>query len=129
PGLYSNRRTEVERLARRSTTGRLSAEQAFSELQRINKAKRPYPRFVSTLAWGGMAAFVTAVIGGGPLTALMSFLISALVDRIGPLLHQYSLPFFFQQGAGGLIATLAASTVDNTALLTSESTHLGAAAA
>src|SRR5699024_5157514 len=128
-GLDYNRLSEVEHLARRITNGRVSAEQAFSELQRINKAKHPYPRFVSTLAWGGMAAFVTAIIGGGPLTALMSFLISALVDRIGRLLNQHSLPFFFQQVAGGLIATLAASTVVNIGILPSESPQLVAAAA
>lgn len=128
-GLDYNRLSDVERLVRRITNGRVSAEQAFSDLQRINSAKHPYPRFVSTLAWGGMAAFVTLIVGGGPLTALVSFVISALVDRVGRLLNSYSLPFFFQQVAGGLIATLAASTVVNLDILPAESPQLVAAAA
>lgn len=128
-GLDYNRLSEVERLVRRITHGRVGAEQAFSDLQRINSAKHPYPRFVSTLAWGGMAAFVTLIVGGGPLTALVSFVISAVTDRVGRLLNAYSLPFFFQQVAGGLIATLAASAVVGLDILPTESPQLVAAAA
>src|SRR5699024_3548003 len=72
---------------------------------------------------------ITVIFGGGFLTAVVSFVISALVDRIGRLLNHYSLPFFFQQVAGGLFATLAASAVVNIGILPTESPQLVAAAA
>src|SRR5690606_14448783 len=76
-------------------------------------ARHPYPRWVSTLAWGGMAAFITLLLGGTGWVPFISFVISAVVDRLGRLLNKYALPFFFQQVAGGFVATTAAITVVN----------------
>lgn len=111
------RLSDTELLVQKIVRGRTSAEEAYAELQTITRAPHPYPRFLSTLAWGGMAAFITLIIGGTGWTALIAFVISAVVDRVGRLLNKYALPFFFQQVVGGFIATLAATWLVNKELL------------
>ncbi len=101
-----SRLTAVEELVKRITRGQISAEDAYAELRKVNAAPHPYPRWVATLALGGMAASVTVFINGDPATALLAFFVSALIDRVGRVLNRYALPMFFQQTIGGLIATL-----------------------
>ncbi|GAA5118504.1 threonine/serine ThrE exporter family protein [Haloechinothrix salitolerans] len=101
-----SRLTAVEELVKQITRGQISAEDAYAELRRVNAAPHPYPRWVATLALGGMAASVTVFINGDPATAALAFFVSALIDRVGRVLNRYALPMFFQQAVGGLIATL-----------------------
>ncbi|MDT7803981.1 MAG: hypothetical protein QOI78_7414 [Actinomycetota bacterium] len=123
------RLTETEKLIRRIVRGHLGAEQAQTELERITSAPHPYPRWVATLAWGGVAAFITILLGGGPDIALVAFVISGVIDRIGRFVNRYSLPFFFQQVIGGLVATLSAMAIVSSGLLTTDRPTLVVAAA
>ncbi|SFP52463.1 Uncharacterized membrane protein YjjP, DUF1212 family [Amycolatopsis arida] len=123
------RLSDTEMLVREITRGRISAEEASAELQRIYTAKHPYPRWLSTLAWGGMAAFIALILGGNGWAALAAFGITAIIDRVGRLLNRFALPFFFQQVAGGLIATLLATVLVNTQLIPLERRTLVVAAA
>jgi uncharacterized membrane protein YjjP (DUF1212 family) len=97
------RLAEVERLVRDITAGR--GGDAAERLERITKAKHPYPRWVATAAWAGMAASVAVLLGGGLFVAVFAGVITALVDRVGRVLNRRSLPFFFQQVVGGALAT------------------------
>lgn len=101
-----SRITAVEELVKKITRGHISAEDAYAELRKINAAPHPYPRWVATLALGGMGAAVTVFINGDAATAVLAFFVSALIDRVGRVLNRYALPMFFQQVVGGLIATL-----------------------
>ncbi|WP_433408418.1 threonine/serine ThrE exporter family protein [Saccharomonospora azurea] len=107
------RLSDTERLVQLLIRGRISAEDAYTELARLTNAEHPYPRWVSTLAWGGMAGFITLLLGGTGWLPLISFVISAVVDRVGRLLNKGALPFFFQQVVGGFIATLSAIAIVN----------------
>ncbi|MTD58752.1 threonine/serine ThrE exporter family protein [Amycolatopsis pithecellobii] len=123
------RLSATELLVREITRGKVSAEEAYAALQRITNAPHPYPRWVATLAWGGMAFFVTLLIGGSAEIAFGALVISALVDRLGRQLNKYALPFFFQQVVGGLVATgLATLTVETGIVPTKFSTLVAAAA-
>lgn len=95
----------VENLVRRITRQRVSAEDAHVELERVTAAEHPYPRWVATAAWAGMAVAVTVLIGGDLLSALFAGGITAVVDRVGRVLNRRALPFFFQQAVGGALAT------------------------
>lgn len=100
------RLADVEDLVRKITAGELSASDAYSELDKITSAPHPFPRWVATLAWAGMAASLSVLLGGGdPLLAVVAAVATALVDRIGRFLNKRALPFFFQQAVGGMIAT------------------------
>ncbi|MEU5848314.1 threonine/serine ThrE exporter family protein [Saccharopolyspora shandongensis] len=98
---------DVERLLRRITGNELTAAEAYAELDRITTAPHPFPRWVATLSWAGMAASLAVLLGGGstPLLPLVAAGSTALVDRVGRLLNKRALPFFFQQAVGGAIAT------------------------
>jgi uncharacterized membrane protein YjjP (DUF1212 family) len=96
---------QVERLVQRITAGQLTAAAARQRLDEATNAAHPYPRWVATLAWALMAAFVGVLLGGGPLVALVSGATTALIDRVGRLLNRRALPFFFQQAVGGALAT------------------------
>jgi uncharacterized membrane protein YjjP (DUF1212 family) len=104
------RLTEVETLIRRITGGGITASDAYAELDRITSAPHPFPRWVATLAWAGMAASLSVLLGGGdtPMLPLVAAAVTALVDRVGRVLNKRALPFFFQQAVGGAIATAVA---------------------
>jgi len=98
----------VERLVREIVGGRIPVREAHIELNKITTAAHPYPRWVATLAYAGMAAAISLLIGGDAGVAAFAGLITALVDRVGRLLNRRALPFFFQQVVGGALATGAA---------------------
>ncbi|GLY68517.1 threonine/serine ThrE exporter family protein [Amycolatopsis taiwanensis] len=123
------RLSETEMLVQQIIRNKVDAKEAHAELSRITAAPHPYPRWVATLAWGGMAFFVTLILGGGPTVAIGAFFISALVDRLGRLLNKYLLPFFFQQVVGGLVATGLATAIVNTGMVPMRFSTLVAAAA
>lgn len=85
-------------------TGALS--RAAAELDQINRAKHPYPRWLATLAWAGMAASIAVLLGGGWVAAAVAFGATGVMDRVGRVLNKAGLPLFFQQITGALLATL-----------------------
>lgn len=106
------RLADVEELVRKITAGDITAADAYIELDRITSATHPFPRWVATLAWAGMAASLSVLLGGGdnPKLPLIVAGSTALIDRVGRLLNRRALPFFFQQAVGGAIATTIALT-------------------
>jgi uncharacterized membrane protein YjjP (DUF1212 family) len=123
------RLSATEMLVQQINRGNMSAEEAYTELHKITSAPHPYPRWVATLAWGGMAFFITLIIGGGLDVSIGALVISALVDRLGRQLNKYALPFFFQQVVGGLVATGLATLVVETGIVPSKFATLVASAA
>ncbi|MFE9743855.1 threonine/serine exporter ThrE family protein [Saccharothrix saharensis] len=107
----------VEDLIRRITSDGVTAADAAAEIERISRADHPYPRWVATVAWAGMAGAVAFLVGGGPLLAATAALVTALIDRVGRVLNRRSLPFFFQQVVGGALATSVAVAMYATDLL------------
>ncbi|GAA1237632.1 threonine/serine exporter family protein [Prauserella halophila] len=123
------RLSDTERLVQKLLRNKLSAEEAYAELHRVTSAGHPYPRWVSTLAWGGMAGFIALLLGGDIWTALVAFVISSVTDRIGRMLNRVSMPFFFQQITGGVLASASAIGVVNLNVLPLERPTLVVAAA
>lgn len=107
-GVDYTRLAAVEDLVRRIVDKRVTAADASAEIDRISRADHPYPRWVATLAWAGMAGAVAFLVGGGPLPAGTAAAVTALIDRVGRLLNRRELPFFFQQVVGGALATTVA---------------------
>ena len=102
------RLADVEKLVRQITRGKITAADAYAELDRITSAPHPFPRWVATIAWAGMAASLSVLLAGKdvtPMLPLVAAASTALVDRVGRFLNKRALPFFFQQAAGGAIAT------------------------
>ena len=101
----------VDRLVLAIERGELDPARADAELDRITNAPHPYPRWVATLGWAGMAASVALLLGGGPLVLIVAFFSTVAIDRSNRMLNRYGLPFFFQQVVGGFIATMPATAL------------------
>jgi uncharacterized membrane protein YjjP (DUF1212 family) len=99
------RLTDVAILVGRVEREELSFIEAATELDAITRARHPYPRWLTTAAWGGMAASVAVLLGGGVVAAAVAFGATGVIDRIGRLLNRYRLPLLFQQMAGAMLAT------------------------
>ncbi|WP_127781925.1 threonine/serine exporter family protein [Rhodococcus sp. X156] len=103
------RLADVDRVICDAEAGALSAREAHQALDKITTAPHPYPRWVSTLAWAGMAASIAVLVGGEWLVALVALLSAVVIDRTRRVLNRTGLPGFFQQVVGGFIATLPAA--------------------
>ena len=99
------RLAEVERIVGRIDRGTLDVAGASALLSEAVTAPHPYPRWVATAGWAGLAAAIALLLGAAPITALAAFVITGLIDRVGRLLTRAGLPAFFQQVVGGMLAT------------------------
>ncbi len=99
------RLAEVAAVVDRVEQGRLDIESAATALSEAVAAAHPYPRWVATAGWAGLAASIALLLGAEITTALVAFVVTAVIDRTGRLLNRWGLPAFFQQVVGGMLAT------------------------
>lgn len=100
-----SRLAAVDRLIARIRAGTVSSSDARDELDAIITAPHPYKRWIATLAWGTLAFATAGTLGASWLACLISALSAMAVDRVNRRLNRQGLPFFFQYGVGGAIAT------------------------
>ncbi|MHA6621690.1 threonine/serine exporter family protein [Pseudonocardia sp. DLS-67] len=96
---------EVAKIVERVERAELDIEGASVALYGAVSAPHPYPRWVATAGWAGLAGSIALLLGAAPVTALAAFLVTGLIDRLGRLLNMWGLPAFFRQVVGGLIGT------------------------
>lgn len=101
---------DIDRLLGRIGEG-LGVTEATAEYDRISFQPPPYPRWVSTVGAGGIAAGVTLTFSTSWLLLVLAFLAAAGMDRVLLVLHRRRVPPFFSQAlvAGGM--TLVAAGV------------------
>jgi len=99
------RLTEVGHIIQKLEQGRLDVQSAAVALDGAVTAPHPYPRWVATAGWAGLAAAIALLLGAAPITAAAAFFVTGLIDRTGRLLNRWGLPAFFQQVIGGMLAT------------------------
>lgn len=99
------RLNEVGRIIRHVEKGRFDVQSAAAALHDAVTAPHPYPRWVATAGWAGLAAAIALLLGAAPVTAAAAFGVTGLIDRTGRLLSRWGLPAFFQQVIGGMLAT------------------------
>jgi uncharacterized membrane protein YjjP (DUF1212 family) len=95
----------VGRVIDRLEEGAVDVRGAATELSEAVSSRHPYPRWVATIGWAGLAASIAVLLGGGFITGLAAFGVTAMIDRIGRILNRRGLPAFFQQVVGGALAT------------------------
>lgn len=86
--------------------GEMGVSAAEAALNEAVGAPHPYPRWVATAGWAGLAAAVALLLGGGPVIGLTAFGVTALIDRLGRLLGRRGVAAFFLQMVGGLVVTV-----------------------
>ena len=100
--------TLVDHLVRDLLDGRTDRDQARRQLGRIVSSGHRRPRSAVTLGWAAMGGGVGLLVGGNWRVALIAAVASALVDRLQRQMSRRRLPGFYQQVAGGLLATTVA---------------------
>jgi uncharacterized membrane protein YjjP (DUF1212 family) len=106
--------TEVDHLIRELVEGRIDRADATQRLNRIISTGHSRPRWAVTGALGVMGGGVGMVLGGDWLVVAVAAAAAMLVDLLQRQMSRRRLPAFYQQVAGGLLATLIAIGVDAT---------------
>jgi uncharacterized membrane protein YjjP (DUF1212 family) len=100
-----SRLADAHRLVDELVCGRIARADALARLDAIERAPKPWPRWVVGVGWGLLAAAVSALVGGGPLAVLLAFVTSTAVDRLGRVLGRRGLPPFFVTFVGAAAAS------------------------
>ena len=103
--------TDVDHLIRDLVEGRISRAQATTRLNRIISTGHARPRWSVTASLGVMGGGVGMVLGGDWLVVAVAATAAMLVDAMQRQMNRRRLPAFYQQVAGGLLATLIAVAV------------------
>ena len=98
--------TLVDHLVRDVLADRVDLMEARTALARIVSSGHNQPRWAVTLGWGVMCAGVGLQLGGKPTVIAIAFLAAVCIDRAQMVMSRRRLPFFYQQVAGGAIATI-----------------------
>lgn len=103
--------TAVDHLVRDVLRDDADLYTARNRMATIVSLGHPFPRWSVTTAWALVCASVAAFLGGGWVVAAVAAVAGACIDRLQLAMARRRLPFFYQQVAGGLVATLLAAAV------------------
>ena len=108
--------TQVDHLVRDVLSDRVDLMEARTALARIVSSGHAVPRWANTLGWGVMCAGVALLLGGNLTVIVIAFAAAVCIDRLQLLMARRRIPFFYQQVAGGGVATVLALAASVTRL-------------
>ena len=100
--------TLVDHLVRDVLSDRVDLVEARTVLARIVSSGHHTPRWATTVGWGVMCAGVALLLGGNLTVIVIAFAAAVCIDRLQLLMARRRIPFFYQQVAGGGVATVLA---------------------
>jgi uncharacterized membrane protein YjjP (DUF1212 family) len=100
--------TKVDFIVRDLLSGEIDREQARNRLMRIVSSGHRLPRWAVSVGWGVMAAGIGLLLGGDLVVTAIAFSAAVGIDVMRRAMSRRRLPYFYQQVAGGLLATLLA---------------------
>lgn len=100
--------TLVDHLVRELLSKEITRDEARARMAQLVSSGHRRPRWSITAGWGLMGAGTAVLLGGGLLVSVLAFISSAGIDRLQRSLSVRRLPAFYQQVAGGMLATLVA---------------------
>ncbi|MCR6030411.1 threonine/serine exporter family protein [Nocardioides sp. zg-579] len=108
--------TRVDHLVRSVLRQDLDLREARSELGRITSSGHDRPRWAITIGWGLMCGGVGLQLGGDLAVVLIALIAAMTIDRLQLRMSRRRYPAFYQQIAGGGVATMIALAVAATPL-------------
>lgn len=108
--------TEVDIIVSDLLRGDIDRDVARGRLARIVSSGHRLPRWAVTLGWGFMGLGIALVVGGDEIVALIAFVAAIGIDLLKRAMSRRRLPVFYQQVAGGLLATFFAIAAAATGL-------------
>lgn len=100
--------TEVNFIVHDLLAGAIDRDEARNRLAKIVSSGHRRPRWAATLGLGFSGAGIGLLIGGDLIVVGIAFLAAAGIDLLKKQMSRRRLPAFYQQVAGGLLATLLA---------------------
>jgi len=100
--------TAVDLLVTSLLLNDISRDEARTQLARIASSGHRTPRWAITLGWAAIGAGVGLLLGGDWVVILTASVAAAGIEVLQRFLARRRFPFFYQQVAGGLLATLLA---------------------
>ncbi|WP_141014415.1 threonine/serine exporter family protein [Nocardioides sambongensis] len=101
--------TKVDHLVRDVIADRIDLAEARAQVARIVSSGHARPRWAATLGYGVMCAGIGVMLGGSATVVLAALLAAVAIDRLQHSMTRRRLPLFYQQIAGGALATLLAA--------------------
>ena len=98
--------TKADHLVTALLLNEINRDEARSQLAQIASSGHRTPRWAITAAWGVTGAGVALLLGGDWIVALTASFAAAGIEIMQRFLARQRFPFFYQQVAGGLFATL-----------------------
>jgi uncharacterized membrane protein YjjP (DUF1212 family) len=107
---------DVDHTVHDLVAGDITREAARDQVARIVSTGHVRRRWAVTVGWGVMGTGIALTVGGDALVCLLAFLAACAIDGTQRLLPLHRIPAFYQQAAGGFVATLIAVTAAATRL-------------
>ncbi|MGZ4495577.1 MAG: threonine/serine ThrE exporter family protein [Nocardioides sp.] len=101
--------TMVDQLVTELLSGNIDRDEARTQLARIVSSGHRLPRWAVTLGFGLIGAGVGMLLGGDAIVIAIAGLAAVGVDLLQRAMSRRRLPTFYQQVAGGMLATLVAT--------------------
>ena len=108
--------TEVDHLVTDLLLDDITRDEARSQLAQIASSGHKRPRWAITLSWGMIGAGAALLLGGDWIVVLIALSAAMGIEILQRFLARRRLPTFYQQVAGGLLATLLAVGVAATSV-------------
>jgi uncharacterized membrane protein YjjP (DUF1212 family) len=103
--------TNVDLIIQELIRGDIDRDEGRSRLAKIVSSGHKLPRWAVTVGWGYTGIGVALLLGGYWIVTLIAFCAAAGIDVLQREMSRRRLPSFYQQVAGGLLATLLAAGV------------------
>lgn len=100
--------TAVHNLVDDLVERRIDRDEAARRLREVVAARHPYRRPVVTAARASLAASVALLLGAGWVVLAAAFGATVVIDLLNRWLHRKHVPLFYQNVAGGFVATAVA---------------------
>lgn len=100
--------SRVDHLVRQILEDEVDLTEARAIVAKVSSTGHARGRTKVTLGWGAMCAGVALMLGGGVLVCVIAFVTAAVIDRLQGAMARRRLPRFYQQVAGGAVATIIA---------------------
>lgn len=98
--------TLVDHLVRDLISGAIDRDEARARLAKVVSSGHRLPRWAVTAGYGVMGTGVAMLLGGNLTVIGIAFLAAVGIDLLTRAMARRRLPGFYQQVAGGLLATL-----------------------
>jgi uncharacterized membrane protein YjjP (DUF1212 family) len=99
---------KVHQLVTDIVAGGVGRDEAIRRLDEAITSPKPFPRWMVTVAFGVFAAVFVGVLGGGPASSAIAFVVNIAVSLLARQLGRWRVPDFFTTATCSFVVTFMA---------------------